>query len=94
MQFNLYATFRLLAGTRSLELDLPAGTTVRQALNAVIEQYPKLKQHWLNEEGEVHAHVHIFVNGDDVQNLKEGMETQLPENSVLDFFPPVAGGCR
>jgi sulfur-carrier protein len=92
MQFNLYATFRLLAGQKHLALDLPAGTSVRQAVNAVIEQYPVLRPHWLDQAGELHAHVHIFINGSDMQNLEQGVDTPLQPDDVLDFFPPVAGG--
>jgi molybdopterin synthase sulfur carrier subunit len=92
MQVNLYATFRLLAGSKTLQIDLPPGTTVRQAVDAVIEQRPVLRSHWLDDAGEIHAHVHIFINGHDVQNMEQGEDTPLQPGDVLDFFPPVAGG--
>ena len=92
MQFNLYATFRLLAGIKTLQLDLPEGTTVRQAVDAVVETRPELRPHWLDAAGDIHAHVHIFVNGHDVQTLEGGKDRPLKPDDVLDFFPPVAGG--
>ncbi len=92
MQCNLYATFRLLAGIKTIHLELPEGTTVRQAVSAVIDQRPVLRPHWLDETGEIHAHVHIFINGHDVQNMERGTETPLHQDDVLDFFPPVGGG--
>ncbi len=92
MQFNLYATFRLIAGVKTLNIELPAGTTVRQAVNAVVEQRPVLRPHWLDEAGDLHAHVHIFINGHDVQNMEKGIDTPLQPADVLDFFPPVGGG--
>lgn len=92
MQCNLYATFRLLAGVKTIHLDLPGGTTVRQAVNAVVTERPVLRSHWLDESGEIHAHVHIFINGHDVQNMALGEETPLQPEDVLDFFPPVGGG--
>jgi sulfur-carrier protein len=92
MQFNLYATFRLLAGVKTLTIDLPEGTTVRQAVNAVIEERPVLHPHWLDQNGDIHAHVHIFVNGQDIQNTDKGADTPLHTEDVLDFFPPVGGG--
>ncbi len=94
MQFNLYATFRLLAGVKTLNIDLPDGTTVRQAVHAVVEQRPVLRTHWLDESGDLHAHVHIFVDGQDVQNMPQGIDTPLQPGAVLDFFPPVGGGQR
>jgi len=92
MQFNLYATFRLLAGKKTLSIDLPEGTTVRQSVYAVVDECPVLRPHWLDDTGDIHAHVHIFVNGHDVQNLEKGADTPLQAGDVLDFFPPVGGG--
>ena len=92
MQFNLYATFRLIAGKKTIEIALPEGTTVRQAVHAVVEACPVLRPHWLNAAGEIHAHVHIFVNGHDVQNMENGATSPLQPGDVLDFFPPVGGG--
>lgn len=92
MQVNLYATFRLIAGARSLELDLPEGTTVRQAVDEILARLPDLRPHWVNAQNEIHAHVHGFVNGKDVSTLPQGWETPLQSGDVLDFFPPVAGG--
>lgn len=92
MQFNLYATFRLLCGVKTTNLDLPEATTVREAVNALLAQHPVLRPHWLDEAGEIHAHVHIFINGHDVQNMEQGIETPLKVQDVLDFFPPVGGG--
>jgi sulfur-carrier protein len=92
MQFNLYATFRLLAGVKTVNIELPDGTTVRQAVNAVVDERPVLRPHWLDATGDIHAHVHIFINGHDVNNLEKGVDTPLQAGDVLDFFPPVGGG--
>ena len=92
MKVNLYATFRLIAETRSLELDVPAGTTVREVIRCVVERLPVLRSHWLDEDGHLHAHVHILYQGDDVMTLSRGLDTPLPADAVLEIFPPVAGG--
>lgn len=92
MQIHLYATFRLIAGVKSLEIDLPAGTTVYQLVQAVVNRLPALRTHWLDEMNEVHAHVHIFVNGEDVANMKNGLQTPLQPGDSIDFLPPVGGG--
>lgn len=92
MRFQLYATFRMLAGVKSGVIDLPDGATVREAVDAIVAAHPTLRPHWLDAAGELHAHVHIFVNGSDVQTLPDGLQTPLPADSSLDFFPPVGGG--
>lgn len=92
MQVNLYATFRLLAETKTLTLDLPAGASVLQAVHAIVERLPVLRAHWLGEDGSLHAHVHVCVNGHEAPTLPAGLNTPLQSGDVLDFFPPVAGG--
>lgn len=92
IKVRLFATFRLLAGIKSLELDLPAGASVQDAVQAIVEQIPLLRPHWLDESGELHAHVHILLDGEDVTTLLDGLQSQLMADSALDFFPPVVGG--
>jgi molybdopterin synthase sulfur carrier subunit len=92
MQINLYATFRLIAGCKTLRLDLPAGISLRAAVGEILARLPELRPHWVNGQGEIHAHVHAFVNGSEVSTLPEGWDTPLQPGDVLDFFPPVAGG--
>lgn len=90
---NLYATFRLLAGVKSVVLEPADEITVQQVVEEIVRQHPALRRHWLNEQGELHAHVHIFLNGNDVQNLPEKLSAAVRPDDTLDFFPPVAGGC-
>lgn len=92
MQANLYATFRLLAGVKVIPLDLQDGKTIQEAILAIIEKHPVLRSHWLNQVGELHAHVHVFLNGVDTSTLPDGLQTRLKCEDNLDFFPPVAGG--
>jgi sulfur-carrier protein len=92
MQINLYATFRLHAGVRSFELDLPDGTSLQQVIETIVASYPVLRSHWLDEHGNLYAHVHAFINGHDAGTLPHGLNTTLQPADVLDFFPPVAGG--
>ena len=92
MQINLYATFRLIAGCKSLTLNLPAGTPLRSAIDVILRLLPDLRPHWINAEGEMHAHVHAFINGQEAATLEGGWMTPLQPDDVLDFFPPVAGG--
>jgi len=92
MQITFYATFRMHAGMKTLTLDVPDGTTVRELVNLVVKKIPALKKDWLKTNGELHAHVHGFVNGKDVSTLPEGWNTPLKNEDTVDFLPPVAGG--
>ena len=92
MQVNLYANFRLHAGVKNFTLDILPGTNVYQAMLQIVDQYPALRKDWLDENACLHAHVHVFIDGNEVGTLPEGLDTLLEPENVLDFFPPVAGG--
>jgi len=94
MQINLYATFRQHAGVRSFDLNIPEGASLVAAIEAIVDHFPALRQHWLDENGNLYAHVHAFINGVDAGTLPQGFDTPLKSSDVLDFFPPVAGGSR
>lgn len=92
MRISLYATFRQLAGQKSLAIESCEGCTVSEVIQKIVANYPALREPWLNTEGELHAHVHVFLNGAEVPTLPEGFETHISASDELDFFPPVAGG--
>lgn len=89
---NLIATFKMIAGTREVVLDLPADSTLQEVVKAVLDAHPKLCKHWLNEKRELRAHVHVFLNGDDANTLPLKLDTILHPADEVDFIPPVAGG--
>ena len=92
MQINFYATLRQITGHKTVDLALPEGTTVRALLQAVIERYPAMRSQLLREDGELHGHVHVFINGRDVPFLEQTLETVLSEDDNVDIFPAVGGG--
>ena len=94
MQINLYANYRLHAGVKTINLALPPGANVYQAVLLIISQYPALRKDWLDENDCLHAHVHIFIDGREVGTLPAGLDTPLHPENVLDFFPPIAGGYK
>lgn len=89
---KVFATYRKLAGNRKeFTLDQPAPLSVRQALEAVFEAHPALRDEVLDAQGNVLPHVSVFVGGRDVRH-KQGLDTQLQAGETLSLFPPVAGG--
>ncbi len=74
-----FATLRDRAGTRTAELDVPSGTTVRGLKDAVAAQYPSLQQSV--------EHVLVAINREYAQD-----EAVVPEGAEVALFPPVSGG--
>jgi MoaD family protein len=92
MKVHFYATYHVLSGVRSFDLDMPPGATLRQAVDAILQRYPVLKEHWIDESGDLHNYLLIFVNGHELSTLEDPLNTPLSPSDTLDFLPPVAGG--
>ena len=76
---RLFATYREVAGSKELKVQLAAGATVRSLLDAIYAKHPRLKGF---EETMLLAVNHEFV--DAASTLREGDEVAL--------MPPVSGG--
>jgi sulfur-carrier protein len=90
----LYATLRAAVGSRivDLGLEIGQGSTVWDAVHALIARYPVLRPELLDGDGQLWRHVHVMVNGRDAPYLERGLDTPLEPDDTLDVFPPVGGG--
>jgi molybdopterin synthase sulfur carrier subunit len=92
MKVNFYATLRQIVGQKTVEFDLPEGTTAIQLVEAVMEQFPRMRPELVDENGDLHGHIHIFVNGRDAPFLEDKLDTVISSSDKVDIFPPVGGG--
>ena len=67
-----------------------SGTTVGEALDDLVAQYPDLKPHLFNE-GKLRSFVNVFLGEEDVRYLN-GSETPVAGDSKLLIIPSIAGG--
>ncbi len=74
-----FATRRDQLGTRSIELDIPAGSTVSTLKSELVVRYPVLR--------ELIGHTLIAVNRKYVFD-----PTVIPADAEVALFPPVSGG--
>jgi len=76
-----FAMYRELVGEKEREVELREGSTVKDLLRRMEEEYPKLHR--------LHDAVMIAVNTEYVTT-----ETTLKENDQVAFIPPVSGGTK
>lgn len=74
-----FATIRDRAGTKSMELDVPADMTVKGLKNKIAEDYPNLKESMKS----------VLVT---IEREYAFDETVIPPNAEMAMFPPVSGG--
>lgn len=92
MRVNFYATLRQIVGKKTVEIDLPEGSTAVQLVEAVLDEFPRMRPELLDENGDLHGHIHIFVNGRDAPYLENKLDTVIKPTDKIDIFPPVGGG--
>ena len=92
MKVNFFATLRDLAGGKTVVFDLEHGITARELLDAICERFPLMKKELLKENGEMHGHVHFFINGRDVQFMDDKFDTKIMQDDTVNVFPAVGGG--
>ena len=68
-----------------------SGATLAEGLDSLEAQFPGIKERIINESGEMHRFVNIYVNGEDVRFL-DGLQTAIKDRDEVSIVPAVAGG--
>jgi molybdopterin synthase sulfur carrier subunit len=92
VKVSFYATIRAIVGEKTLEIDLPEGSSVQELLDRLIERCPPLGERLLDPAGSLSRSVQVFVDGRSASYLPDGLETKLRSDQAVDIFPAVAGG--
>jgi molybdopterin synthase sulfur carrier subunit len=88
---NFHAMLRDIVGGRTVELPIQPGQTVRDMLAVIIERYPALQPKFYEEDGSLTRFILIFIDGRNIL-LMGGLDAVIPEDAIINIFPPVAGG--
>ena len=68
-----------------------SAATVQSLLDQIAEQYPAVRFHLLDSEGQLRRHFNVFINGVHIRDLN-GLETQLHEDDKVILMASAAGG--
>jgi molybdopterin synthase sulfur carrier subunit len=88
VELKFYATFREAVGQKSLTRDLPAESTLAEAIAAVVEAHPSLEDRLLTEDGEIRDSVRALKNGRE----RAEADTILEDGDDVSFVNPIHGG--
>ena len=69
----------------------PQPGTLSGVLSALESQAPGISGRILDEDGRLRRFVNVFVDDEDVRFLS-GLDTDIPESTVVSVIPAVAGG--
>ncbi len=68
-----------------------SGTTVAEAMDALVAQHPELRKHLYTEDGKLRAFVNLYVNDEDIRYLQKEATT-LKDGDNISIVPSIAGG--
>lgn len=92
MKVNYYATLRQIVGQKTIDINIPPGSTIGFLVQEMVTRFPNLRPALVDAEGQLLRHVHVFVNGRDAPYLENQMDTVLKDDDVISVFPAVGGG--
>ena len=67
------------------------GETIAQLLEDIARRYPAFREKVVDEQGEPHRFVNIYLNDEDIRYL-QGAETALADGDAVSILPALAGG--
>lgn len=92
VNIKFFALLRDIVGRWNVELSIPEGTTVGEALDGLAKRYGRrFIEYVYDEKGGVRGHLIFLINGESINALR-GFETVLREGDFLVILPPVGGG--
>ena len=64
---------------------------VKGVVNELTLNFPDLKKHLLDEQGNIRSFVNVFVGDEDIRNLQQD-QTSVKEETIISIVPAIAGG--
>ena len=89
---SFFSNVRALTGESGLTLELPDRSSVHDLLIIVAARYgDELREYLFTDEGGLHAHVVVILNGRGVGVL-DGLGTTLNDGDRVAILPSIGGG--
>lgn len=86
MEVTVYGQLRSATGEKRVSVPFDGGT-VRDALAALVEAYPRAEQHLFDEDGELVGSARVAINGEVVDE-----DAKCPGDAELSVHPAMQGG--
>lgn len=61
------------------------------AIQQFVDEYPKVKENLLDEDGEVRSYIKLYIGDEEVDPAKNG-SIELADDTEVSIVPAIAGG--
>lgn len=92
MKVDLYGVYRLVAGKKTLEIEITPGLSIRGVLDLVTVQVPELRGELFDRQAQVFSYIPIYLNGRNPRLFEAGFEQAISPNDVVSIFSPISSG--
>jgi sulfur-carrier protein len=65
--------------------------TVGEIIDRITLDFPELKKHLLDQQGDIRSFVNIFAGDDDIRDLQKE-KTPVSHSTIISIVPAIAGG--
>lgn len=86
MELTVYGPLRAATGEKNVTVE-PDGRTVRAAIDAFVERYPRARTQLTDEDGALRPSVRVLVDGESTS-----LDDPLPVDASMTLFPAMRGG--
>ncbi len=74
-----------------VEVDGQTNATLRDTLNTVFNDYPKLRSYVVDDQGELRTHMTIFIDNEPILD-RVGLTDATPDGSEVYVMQALSGG--
>jgi molybdopterin synthase sulfur carrier subunit len=89
--FHIPAGLREFTGGKSRVQVEHSPATLADALTALWELYPGVRDRVVNEQGQIRQHINVFIGDEDIR-YSGGLMSPVPAGSQISIIPAVSGG--
>lgn len=89
--FHLPQALREFAGGHSVVEIEDSVSTLADALAALWERYPAIRDRMATEQGQVREHINVFI-GDENVRYSGGLTSSVAAGAEITILPAVSGG--
>lgn len=69
-----------------------SGRTIREVLTNLMLLYPSLKKQIVDNDNNFRSFLSIYLEGENIKNLNNGIDTPIKEEAKILFIASMAGG--
>jgi sulfur-carrier protein len=75
---------------QTAKVQIEAGT-IGEVIDRITLDFPELKKHLLDQQGDIRSFVNIFAGDEDIRDLQKE-KTPVNNSTVISIVPAIAGG--